>query len=345
MNYKRYNSTERIGVNSVERIFITEFDWIFREQETVDVGIDALVEQSENRDPKGKFLALQIKTGSSHFHVTKESLIYYMSNVHYNYWMNFDIPVILVAHIPGENLTYWQEIDKGKILKTKNKWKLPIPKSNVLNKKAKPELTKLLTSLSREYTSLKIFSGDKIEDDTIFHLAEKSSCISDANDAIERMSNILGELDIKTNESNEEFVHFNNIGQSFKSPEVVAVVWRFSKNLILFSKRIENEIQIFSEMFAEGIFGYQLIIKSYSFLKDLSDYSDPTIKRLEALPSIIDNTNLNITSMKKSIKSFPDEYSSLNEAKIVFENMVDLMLEENETAKKMILSLLRSFRK
>ncbi len=342
---KRYSSTDRIGVNATEKIFLTEFDWIFREQETVDVGIDALIEQSENGDPKGKFIALQIKTGSSHFHSRKEGLVYYMSNVHYNYWLNFDMPVLLIAHLPDKGTTFWQEITKEKIEKTKNRWKLLLPKSNILNKDVKPDLTRLLTNAKREYTSLKLLQGNKLNEKTIYHLSEKNSCISDANDAIGRISIILGELDIKTNESNNQFVHFNKIGQSFKSPEVEAVVWRFSKNLILSSKRLENEIQIFSEMFAQGIFSYQMLINSFSFLKELNEFTNPTIERLSVLPEIIDNTNANIAPMKKTIKGLPNAYSSLNEAKKAFSSMVDFMLEENETAKEMILSFLDNYEK
>tara|TARA_R110002049_G_scaffold175107_1_gene342405 strand:- start:911 stop:1132 length:222 start_codon:yes stop_codon:yes gene_type:complete len=72
----RYNSTERIGVNATESIFIREFDWIFREQPIVDVGIDALIEQSENGNPTGKFIALQIKSGKGNFSVSNEKLTY-----------------------------------------------------------------------------------------------------------------------------------------------------------------------------------------------------------------------------------------------------------------------------
>lgn len=340
---RRYSSTDRIGVNATEKIFLTEFDWIFREQETVDVGIDALIEQSENGDPKGKFIALQIKTGKSHFHSSKEGLVYYMSNVHYNYWLNFDMPVLLIAHLPNNGKTFWQEITKENIQKTKNSWKLLLPKNKILDKDVKQELTKLLTNSKRDYTSLKLLQGDKLNEKTIYHLSEKNSCIADANDAIGRISIILEELDIKTNESNAQFVHFNSIGQSFKSPEVEAVVWRFSKNLILFSKRLENEIEIFSEMFAQGIYSYQMLINSFAFLKELNEFTDPTIVSLSVLPDIIDNTNANIAPMKKTMKALPNAYSSLNQAKKKFSNMVDFMLEENETAKEMIIAFLENY--
>ena len=59
----RYTPTERIGINEVEKVIIKNIGWIFREQPIADVGIDAIIEQVENGEPTGKFIALQIKTG------------------------------------------------------------------------------------------------------------------------------------------------------------------------------------------------------------------------------------------------------------------------------------------
>lgn len=41
---RSHNQTERIGINAVEATFLSEFDWIFREQPVSDFGIDAQVE-------------------------------------------------------------------------------------------------------------------------------------------------------------------------------------------------------------------------------------------------------------------------------------------------------------
>lgn len=41
---------------------------------------------------------------------SSEKLTYYISNVYYNYWLNFDIPILLIAHIPKKAKTYWIEI-------------------------------------------------------------------------------------------------------------------------------------------------------------------------------------------------------------------------------------------
>jgi hypothetical protein len=57
--------TDREGVNAVERVFVKELGWIFREQTIGDWGIDAHVEVANEKEPSGRLLALQIKSGKS----------------------------------------------------------------------------------------------------------------------------------------------------------------------------------------------------------------------------------------------------------------------------------------
>ena len=62
----RHNSTERLGVVEVEKLFL-QFNWIPRTVFQTDVGIDMTVEICENNNPIGKFIGVQIKSGESYF--------------------------------------------------------------------------------------------------------------------------------------------------------------------------------------------------------------------------------------------------------------------------------------
>ncbi|MFZ1571088.1 MAG: DUF4365 domain-containing protein [Thiolinea sp.] len=132
----RHNPTERLGVIAADYAITSHLNWIFREQPIADVGIDAIIEECIDSDPTGYFLAAQIKSGESNFYITDNAIFYYISNVHYNYWLNLNIPIILIAHLPKYNLIYWQKIDTTTIIKTKSQWKLKIPKTNLIDKKS-----------------------------------------------------------------------------------------------------------------------------------------------------------------------------------------------------------------
>ena len=137
---KRYSSTERLGVNEVERIFL-KLGWIPRKILETDVGLDMEVEVCEDGEPTGQLIGLQIKSGISYF---KENvygdIIYRGEPVHLKYWLQHSLPIILILHNPSSNETIWQKIVEEKIIQTKSSWKIEIPKSQVLNSESLEEI-------------------------------------------------------------------------------------------------------------------------------------------------------------------------------------------------------------
>lgn len=338
----RYNLTERIGVNAAESIFIREFEWIFREQPIVDVGIDALIEQSENGNPTGKFIALQIKSGKGNFSVSNDKLTYYISNIHYNYWLNFDLPILLIAHIPEIDKTFWIEITDKNIKPTKKQWKIEIPLRNKLDKTAKPLITKLLTKLNIEYKSIKIFNGENIDVETIYDIAEKSKCIGDSKDSTIKTAELLTELTAKTNESNAKFSHYNKIGQSYKSPQVKASINTFAKQINIFAKRLENENQIFTETFAEGMFAFEQGITIHYLLSKNKKFAKESIKSVEGIPSAIDKTLEAVLFMRTNFAKIPFLNNNLTDAKNTMLLVIDSILNDYKDARSITLNLIKS---
>lgn len=146
----RYSSTEQIGVHKVASIFLSELDWIFREQPISDMGIDAHVEVTEDGNPTGRLLGIQIKTGKGNFHPTPQGLIYYGSSAHLNYWLKHRLPVILVAHLPETDVTYWVQVQPSSIEKTQKAWKILIPYENRLGIASLEELSRASEGSSRD---------------------------------------------------------------------------------------------------------------------------------------------------------------------------------------------------
>ena len=139
----RYSTTERIGVNAVEHIVLHELGWIFREQPIVDMGIDAHIERVDDGSPTGKLVALQIKTGSSHFHESGDGFVYYGSLTHLDYWSGHSLPVLLVAHFPESNQTLWALVTEGSTARTAKGWKIAIPKANVFGETSRDQLAEI----------------------------------------------------------------------------------------------------------------------------------------------------------------------------------------------------------
>src|SRR3569833_667200 len=113
----RYDPTERIGLNVVERIVIDDLGWIFREQPIADMGIDAHLERVQDGKPDGKLLALQIKTGLSHLNEKTKSYRYYGKLVHLDYWTGHSLPVVQKTQKPKKKQTQKQEKKEDTVIR------------------------------------------------------------------------------------------------------------------------------------------------------------------------------------------------------------------------------------
>jgi hypothetical protein len=137
----RYSKTERVGVNAVERIVVGDLSWIFREQPILDFGIDAQVELVIDGNPTGKLIGLQIKTGPGNFRQTSEGLVYYGEPAHLDYWLGHSLPVILIAHLPESDESFWVQVTVQAVSLTAKAWRIVIPNTNKFGKETKDRLT------------------------------------------------------------------------------------------------------------------------------------------------------------------------------------------------------------
>lgn len=140
---KIYTSTERVGVNKVEGIFL-EIGWIPRTVYQTDVGIDMTVEIAKDGKPTGQYIAVQIKTGESYFKEKSIGDVIYRGKLrHLEYWLHHSMPVIIVLCNPSTKTIIWQEINEDKIVRTSKAWKIEIPENQPLTVDSKEDLLKV----------------------------------------------------------------------------------------------------------------------------------------------------------------------------------------------------------
>ncbi|MGE4321151.1 MAG: DUF4365 domain-containing protein [Acholeplasmataceae bacterium] len=120
--------TERIGIAVVSKV-CEENNWFFREQPISDIGIDAIIERYNDKTKESKLIALQIKTGVSYFNEQNSFYVFYrISDRHYNYWIKYSIPVIIVLYNPETMEMVFSEIDDSRITKAGVEYKLHLNK-------------------------------------------------------------------------------------------------------------------------------------------------------------------------------------------------------------------------
>lgn len=328
----RYDNTERLGVIETDRIITKEFGWIFREQPIVDVGLDAFIEQSEEGNPNGKFVAVQIKTGKGNFNISEKKITYYVSNIHYNYWLNLEIPIILVAHFPASMETYWQVVNEHTLKKTKKRWRIEIPKNQKLTIKAKNKISQILCNKSCKSSEFELYKG-KIEPDTIFDLAEDINCITESITYVNNLIKSLEELKEKTDTFNIEIKNFSKKGLSQEDYEVKASIKGFARQINIVSRNIEKDLEIFSQLYSVGINAYeQVIILFFIFTKNKRELEEST-KSMMLVPPSINRALEGINIMKKGVCKLPGKFAVLKESKNYFLEVIEMIIDEYTEAK------------
>ncbi len=327
---KRYSPTEMIGVNAVERIVIKELGWIFREQPIVDVGVDAIIEQCENGNPTGKFIAIQIKCGAGNFHISEKKITYYdVSHIHYHYWLGLNIPIILVAHIPDSEETYWQHICKDNFKKTDTRWKLEISKKQRFAKESKGKLTRILSEKGKRNFTFDLYSErDEVENDT-FDFFEKVNCIAESSICLENIGKIFSNAVERTNKTYREL---SANGRDYKM-----YINGLSRDINIYAKRLEFEINIFSKLYPEGFFAYeQFILFNYFTVHD-TDQVKSAIYELNEISIATDELIRVVSSLENFMSGLYEEFKpTVN----YFHNILGFILFELSEARDMTATLI-----
>jgi hypothetical protein len=114
----------------------TRLGWLFREQETSDVGIDAHLEvvtgasltAKTTGKPTGRLLAVQIKSGESQFTAAAEGGWWYPCDAaHVAYWSNHCLPVTLLLFDPRTERVHWQHVTPDTLVTTGKNYKVFVP--------------------------------------------------------------------------------------------------------------------------------------------------------------------------------------------------------------------------
>ncbi|WP_250850963.1 DUF4365 domain-containing protein [Streptomyces malaysiensis] len=127
---------DRAGVSRAAYLVSTQLGWLFREQETSDIGIDAHLEVVDDASliPEGagrgtgRLLAAQIKSGNSQFTSPADGgWWFYCDAKHIEYWVHHSLPVIVMLFNPTSEKIYWQHVNDSTLVPAGRNCKIFIP--------------------------------------------------------------------------------------------------------------------------------------------------------------------------------------------------------------------------
>ncbi len=151
--------TGRRGEAFFEYFTSSILGWVYRpvHQES-DFGIDGYIDIVNNGNVTGKSIAVQIKCGDSYISKKSQGGIKYEGvNKHLNYYLNLELPIILVAVSSDCSQGFWVEFDIEKTTESKTGWWIEIPGKNKLDRtaqKAFSDLAGVVKDFSEEIQNL-----------------------------------------------------------------------------------------------------------------------------------------------------------------------------------------------
>jgi len=137
--------TGRAGEAFFESFVTNILGWIYRpvHQES-DFGVDGYIDIVKDGNVTGKSIAVQIKCGNSYISKkSKGGIKYEGKNKHLNYYLNLQIPVILVALKDDFSEIFWVLFDAERTTESKSGWWIEIPQKNKLDATAKDTFSRI----------------------------------------------------------------------------------------------------------------------------------------------------------------------------------------------------------
>jgi hypothetical protein len=327
----RASNTDRTGVYVSALIFTKDINWIFREQPIVDVGIDALTEEVIENNPTGQFLAAQIKTGLGNFHNTKTHLTLYVSKIHYHYWTNLNLPIILIAHLPENEETLWEQISIKTLVKTGTQWKLNIPKNKELNSNSRLELIKILRNEGQD-DFIKSFMQKDISAKQLEKIIEESESIEDSHETLNKMTELIEKLGIETNSLTEKINEFARLKFAKNDKRVLRTIKKYSDYLNKVAKNLNTEIDVFADYFSEGFRAYEkLTLIDFKLNQNYKSLQETLDTMNSLIPEILETIDA-LFYFRNEVSSLPTDYSHLKKARLNMLNSIEQIIDEFKLA-------------
>jgi len=149
--------TGKIGLDAVSQVVNNDLRWLFRVNPgESDFGIDGYLDVvTDDGSVTGQSIAVQIKCGESYLREqTAMGYVFHGENKHLNYYLNSQVPVLIVLCDPNTRRCYWELFDANKTDATREGWKLIVPFSQTLGVQSKSVLQNIVGPAADYTTAL-----------------------------------------------------------------------------------------------------------------------------------------------------------------------------------------------
>lgn len=172
MDLPRYldtNKKGRNGLNILTKIVENELGWIVRlNHQEDDFGIDAFFDIIIDGFVTGKSIAIQLKSGGSYLKELDNDHWNFKGEMkHLNYYLNHDIPVLIILVDIEHEVAFWEICQKEYIELHGKSWTMPIPKNQQICSAQKEDLLSYVSGIVDYVSQLDDYwAGNKLLSET-----------------------------------------------------------------------------------------------------------------------------------------------------------------------------------
>jgi len=110
MKHPRTAVTAKSGMLFLQKV-VNSHGSIFRPvHQEDDVGIDGFIEPASKEEATGRLIAVQVKAGDSYLSAGADEFVVPIDEKHLTYWLNYMLPVVLMAYSPEQNIAAWVSV-------------------------------------------------------------------------------------------------------------------------------------------------------------------------------------------------------------------------------------------
>lgn len=312
----RYNSIDNAGMSFFSLCISSEIGWIPRSISSSDVGIDLTIEQVINGNPTAKYISVQLKTGLGNVYTNKDGdYVYYISQVHYEYWKSSSIPVILALCDLDKKVIYWELLKQYNIDKTNNQYKILIRRTHILNGASLDEFNNIIDTYQSDFEL-----SNEMETQTPEYWSE---LLENCAEVISNGTRLFYQLDEKYKRVIERLSKC--IGQSFQEPKSVA---RTQANTLKVSidickTQLKSQIPIIAQTHIRAIRLAESTIANLDVSPKVKSYiKDELSAELKTINSVIETLSTGVVQYEKNNTPYVELRRSENSFAIVIKEYI-----------------------
>lgn len=280
---------------------------------------------------------IQVKSGRGNVGENAEGFTYYMSNVHYEYYMRVEMPVVFVLYLPDDRIANWVLISQATLEATQTRWKLSIPRNQLLNESSKPVFTEILDEF---YTRKMASSSALAHRRSIAELTEDLGRIGEARIHLESIASAQTTFNASIGRVTKDLARYNSKGLIANSREITSAIARANSLFQHLAQALNQSIARYADSFSRSGTALEIIIQQYGHEQDLAPEFPSVLITFRGLREALDSAMLEVGVLLTVVEGLTTDFPSFRPGRANAISAIDNLATELRDSRSLLTRLI-----